>query len=236
MILTAGFPHPDLSSHLIESLNLQCNEMDNELHDLEKQASAIAHEFFWCVAGRHQACIEQLQNTPSAVPDAVWWSLCFAPLLFGLSFFGEYARKRYPAQERELFVAELETATRWLLATTLFAPHDVGSPQSQMPPSARNGEPPQSRWALTQGYERALAPFTRWCKARHGHFQEQTNPQSDSDGIFEELKTDFAKDGYRCPDTVLRVFARGVVSEAYRIRSGVLDDLFSPRRQHVEAG
>ena len=110
--------------------------MDCEPHDVEKQASAIAHEFFWCVAGRHQACIEQLQNTSGAVPDAVWWSLCFEPLVFGLSFFGEYARKRYATPEQELFVAELETATRWLLATTLFASGDVGLPSSQMPPSA----------------------------------------------------------------------------------------------------
>ena len=67
--------------------------MDSEPHDVEKQASAIAHEFFWCVAGRHQACTEQLQNTSGAVPDAVWWSLCFEPLLFGLSLFGKYARR-----------------------------------------------------------------------------------------------------------------------------------------------
>ena len=37
-------------------------ETDSEPLDVEKQASAIAHEFFWCIAGRHQACVEQLQN------------------------------------------------------------------------------------------------------------------------------------------------------------------------------
>jgi hypothetical protein len=227
--------------------------MDSEPHDVEKQASAIAHEFFWCVAGRHQACTEQLQNTSGAVPDAVWWSLCFEPLLFGLSFFGEYARKHYTAPEQELFVAELEIATRWLLATTLFAPDDVGFPPSQVPPS---GQPAPSRWVLSQGHEQALAPFSRWCEARQGHFhwfgrfrvtllrlakmfgwtfQEQAKPQSDSGRLFEELKTDLAGDGYRCPETVLRVFAQGVVSEAYRIRSGFLNNLISARRQHVEA-
>ena len=66
-------------------------------------------------------------------------------------------------------------------------------------------------------------------------FQEQAKPQSDSGRLFEELKTDLAGDGYRCPETVLRVFAQGVVSEAYRIRSGFLNNLISARRQHVEA-
>ncbi len=195
--------------------------MDNEPHDVEKQASTIAHDFFWCVAGRHQACIEQLQKTSSAVPDAVWWSLCFEPLVFGSSFFGEYARKQNPAPEQELFVAELETATRWLLATTLFAPTDVGSPPSQMPST---GQPAPSRWVLSKGHERALTPFTRWCEARQGHFQKPTNPQSDSRRLFVELKRDLARDGYRCSETVLRVFAQGVVGEAYRICSGVLND------------
>ena|ERR1700730_3493819 len=210
--------------------------MDSEPHGVEKQASAIAHEFFWCVAGRHQACVEQLQNTSGAVPDAVWWSLCFEPLLFGLSFFDECARKHYTAPEQELFGAELETATRWLLATTLFAPDDVGSPQSQMPSSVRIGKPPPSRWALSKGHERALAPFSRWCEARQRQFQKQTNPQTDSDRLFEELKTDLARYRYGCPETVLRVFAQGVVSEAERIRSGFLNDLVSAPRQHVEAG
>ena len=227
--------------------------MDSEPHDVEKQASAIAHEFFWCIAGRHQACTEQLQNTSGAVPDAVWWSLCFEPLLFGLSFFGEYARKHYTAPEQELFVAELETATRWLLATTLFAPDDVGLPPSQMPPS---GQPARSRWVLTKGQERALAPFSRWCEIRQRqfhrrfhrfrvkllakvfgwHFRKETKPQTDSDWLFEELKTDLARDGYGCPETSLRVFAKGVVSEACRIRSGFLNDVVSARGQQVEAG
>jgi hypothetical protein len=61
------------------------------------------------------------------------------------------------------------------------------------------------------------------------HFQKRTNPDSDSIRLFEELETDLARDGYHCPETVLRVFARGVVSEAYRIRSGVLNDLLSAR-------
>ena len=235
--------------------------MDSEPQDVEKQASAIAHEFFWCVAGRHQACVEQLQNTSAAVPDAVWWSLCFEPLLFGLTFFGEYARKHYTALEQELFVAELETAIRWLIAATLFEPNDIGLPSSQIPPSARIGQPARSRWVLTNGHERALAPFSRWCELRQRqfhrrfdgfrakllakvfgwHFQKQTKPQSESGRLFEELKTDLARDGYRCPETVLRVFAQGVVSEAYRIRayaiSAVLNDSFSAQRWwRVEAG
>lgn len=204
--------------------------MDSEPHDVEKQASAIAHEFFWCVAGRHQACIEQLQNTSGAVPDAVWWSLCFDPLVFGLSFFGECARSQYSAQEQELFVAELETATRWLLATTLFASDDISLPSSQVPPS---GLPARNRWVLTKGHERALTPFTHRCEVRQDSWK-QTNLQSDSGRLFEELKTNVAGDVYRCPETVLRVFAKGVVSEAYRIRSGVLGDLFSARRQQIE--
>jgi hypothetical protein len=228
--------------------------MDSEPHDVEKQASAIAHEFFWCVAGRHQACIEQLQDTSGAIPYAVWLSLCFEPLLFGLSFFGKYARKQYTAPEQELFVAELETATRWLIATTLFEPNDIDLPSSQMPPSVRIGQPARSRWILTEGHERALAPFSRWCEVRKRQFhrrfdefrakllgkvfgrqlQKQTEPQSESGRLFEELKMDLARDGYRCPETVLRVFAQGVVSEAYRIRSEVLNDLFSARPQYVE--
>jgi hypothetical protein len=207
--------------------------MDSEPHDVEKQASAIAHEFFWCVAGRHQACVEQLQNASGAVPDAVWWSLCFEPLVFGLSFFGECVRKHYTAPEQELFADELETATRWLLATTLFAPNDVGSAQSQMPPSARIGNPPQRRWVLSQGHERALAPFSRWCEARQGQLQEHTNLQTDSDRLFEDLKTDTTRDGFRCPDTVLRVFAEGVVCDAYRIRSEVLSDLSAQQRMET---
>jgi hypothetical protein len=202
--------------------------MHSEPNDVEKQASALAHEFFWCVAGRHQACVEQLQDTSGAVPDAVWWSLCFEPLLFGLNVFGEYAREHYPAPEQELFVAELETAIRWLLATTLFQPDDIGFPPSQMPPSIRIGQPARSRWVLTKGHERALAPFSRWCEVRQrqfhrrfdgfrakllakvfgAHFQKRTKHQSDSGVLFEELKTDLARDGYRCPETVLRVFAR----------------------------
>ena len=208
----------------------QMAKIDSESHDVEKQASAIAHEFFWCIAGRHQACVEQLQKTSGAVPDAVWWSLCFEPLVFGLSFFGECFRKHHTAPEQELFAPELETATRWLLATTLFAPNDVGSPQSQMPASARIGKPPHSRWVLSQGHERALAPFSRWCEAQQGQFQGRTDPQSDSDRLFQVLKTDTARDGFCCQETVLRVFAEGVVCDAYRIVSGVLNDLCSAQQ------
>jgi len=238
--------------------------MDSEPHDVEKQASAIAHAFFWSVAGRHQAGVEQLQDISGAVPNEVWLSLCFEPFLFGLSFFGEYARKHYTPLEQELFMAELETATRWLLATIIFEPDDVGSSLSQMPQSVRVGQPARSRWVLTKGQERALTPFSRWCGVRQRQFHRRfdrfrakrfvllanvfgwqfrtpTNPQSDSGRFFEELKTDLARDGYHCPESVLRVFAQGVVSEAYRIRaeaiSVVLDDLFSARRwQQVEAG
>ena len=215
--------------------------MDSEPHDVEKQASAIAHAFFWSVAGRHQAGVEQLQDISGAVPNEVWLTLCFEPLLFGLSFFGEYARKRYTAPEQELFMAELETATRWLLATTVFQPDDVGFAPSQMPQSVRIGQPARSRWVLTKGQERALAPFSRWCEARQRQFQGQSNPESDSDRLLRELKTDLAKDAYHCPESVLRVFAQGVVSEAYRIRgeaiSAVLDGLFSARRwQQVDTG
>src|SRR5882757_7918465 len=117
---------PAVNDGISITINKRLPEMDSEPQDVEKQASAIAHEFFWCVAGRHQACVEQLQKTCGAVPDPVWWSLCFGPLVFGLSFFGERVRRQYTAPEQELFVAELETATRWLLATTLFAPNDVG--------------------------------------------------------------------------------------------------------------
>lgn len=230
--------------------------MDSEPHYVEKQASAIAHEFFWCVAGRHQACIEQLQDASGSVPDAVWWSLCFEPLLFGLNLFGEYAREHYPAPEQELFLAELETAIRWLLATTLFQPDDIVFPPSQMPPSVRIERPAPIRWVLTKGHERALAPFSRWCEVRQRqfhrrfdgfrvtlfakmfgwHYQKQTKHQSDSGRLLKELKMALARDGYRCPETVLRVFAQGVVSEAYRIHSGFLNDLISARRQQVEAG
>jgi hypothetical protein len=220
--------------------------MDSELHHAEKQASAIAHEYFWCVAGRHQACVERLQEISGAVPYQVWLSLCFEPLLFGLEFFGEYARKHYTAQEQELFVAELETATRWLISTTLFEPNDVNFPPSQTLPSV---QPAPNPWVLTKGHERALAPFRRWCEVRQRqfrrrldrkvfgrHFKKQTNPHSDSSRLFEELKTDLARDGYGCPETVLRVFARGVVSEAYRIRSGVQNGSFRCDGNALEAG
>ena len=49
-------------------------------------------------------------------------------------------------------------------------------------------------------------------------FQDKQILESDSGRLFEELKTDLARDGYSCPETVLRVFVQGVVSEAYRIR------------------
>ena len=234
--------------------------MDSQPHAVEKQASAIAHEYFWCVAGRHQACVEQLLDS-SDVPYPVWLSLCFEPLFFGLSFFGEYARKRYTELERELFTTELETAIRWLIATTLFEPNDTGDPHSETPPTVRIEQPARSRWVLTEGHERALVPFSRWCDVRQRHlhrrfdrfrarllanvfgwhFPKETNLQSDSGRLVEELKTDLARDGYRCPESVLRIFAQGVVSEAYRIRahaiSAVLDDSFSaPHWRRVEAG
>ena len=215
--------------------------MDSEPHNVEKEASAIAPAFFWSVAGRHQACVEQLQDISGAVPNAVWLSLCFEPLLFGLSFFAEYARKRYTALEQELFLAELETATRWLLATILFEPKDVGFAPSQTPQSVQIPPPARSGWVLTKGHERALVPFSRWCEVRQQQFQGQPNSQSDSGRLFEDLQKDLARDAYHCPESALRVFAQGVVSEAYRIRdeaiSTVLDDRFSARRgQQVEAG
>lgn len=201
--------------------------MDSETHDAEKQASAIAHAFFWSVAGRHQACVEQLQGISDAVPNEVWLTLCFEPLLFGLSFFGNYARKRYTALEQALFMAELQTATRWLLATVIFDPTDVGFGPSQIPssqippvqiPSTQIPQPARSRWVLTKGHERALAPFSRWCEVRQRQFQAQSDPQSDSERLLKELKKDLARDAYHCPESFLRVFAEGVVSEAYRIR------------------
>jgi hypothetical protein len=215
--------------------------MNSEPHNVQKQASAIAQVFFWSVAGRHQACAEQLHDISGAVPNQVWLSLCFEPFLFGLSFFGEYAGKRYTALEQELFMAELETATRWLIATVIFDPKDVGFARPQMPQLVRSPQAPPTRWILTKGHERALAPFSRWCEVRQRQFQGQPNPQSDSGRLFEDLQKDLARDAYHCPESALRVFAQGVVSEAYRIRdeaiSTVLDDRFSARRwQQVEAG
>ena len=64
-------------------------------------------------------------------PYELWLNLCFESIVFGLSFFWEYARKHYTASERELFVSELDTAMRWLLATTLFDPGDIDHPPSQ---------------------------------------------------------------------------------------------------------
>ena len=190
--------------------------MDSEPHDVEKQASAIAYAFFWSVAGRHQACVEQLQDI-FAVPNEVWLTLCFEPLLFGLSFFGNYARKRYTALEQALFMTELETTTRWLLATVIFEPQDVGLAPSQMP-SVQISQLARSRRVLTKGHERALAPFSRWCEVRQREYQGQPNPQSDSGRLLDELMKDLARDAYHGPESVLRVFAQGVVGEAYRIR------------------
>jgi hypothetical protein len=191
--------------------------MNNQAHDVEKQATAIAHAFFWSVAGRHQACVEQLERISDVVPNQVWLTLCFEPLLFGLSFFGSYARERYTALEQALFIARFETATRWLVATILFDPKDLAFAPSQIP-SVQIAQPARRRYVLTKGHERALAPFSRWCEVRQRQFQGQSNPQSDSGRLLRELKTDLAKDAYHCPESVLRVFAQGVVSEACRIR------------------
>jgi hypothetical protein len=191
--------------------------MNNQAHDVEKQATAIAHAFFWSVAGRHQACVEQLERISDVVPNQVWLTLCFEPLLFGLSFFGSYARERYTALEQALFIARFETATRWLVATILFDPKDLAFAPSQIP-SVQIAQPARRRYVLTKGHERALAPFSRWCEVRQRQFQGQLNPQSDSGRLLRELKTDLAKDAYHCPESVLRVFAQGVVSEACRIR------------------
>jgi hypothetical protein len=198
-------------------LQYQLSGMDSEPHDVEKQASAIAQAFFWSVAGRHQACVEQLQRISDAVPNEVWLTLCFEPLVFGLSFFGHYARKRYTALEHVLFTAELETATRWLLATVIFEPKDVGFASSQIP-SAQTPHPARSRWVLTKGHERVLAPFSRWYEVRERQFRGHPNLRSDSGRLLQELKKDLARDAYRCPESVLRIFTEGVVSEAYRIR------------------
>jgi hypothetical protein len=190
--------------------------MNNQAHDVE-QATAIAHAFFWSVAGRHQACVEQLERISDVVPNQVWLTLCFEPLLFGLSFFGSYARERYTALEQALFIARFETATRWLVATILFDPKDLAFAPSQIP-SVQIAQPARRRYVLTKGHERALAPFSRWCEVRQRQFQGQSDPQSNSGRLLRELKTDLAKDAYHCPESVLRVFAQGVVSEACRIR------------------
>jgi hypothetical protein len=191
--------------------------MNNQVHDVEKQAAAIAHAFFWSVAGRHQACIEQLERISDVVPNQVWLTLCFEPLLFGLSFFGCYARERYTALEQALFIARFETATRWLVATIIFDPKDLAFAPSQIS-SVQIAQPARRRYVLTKGHERALAPFSRWCEVRQRQFQGHSNPQPDSGRLLRELKTDLAKDAYHCPESVLRVFAQGVVSEACRIR------------------
>ena len=148
-------------------------ETDSEPHDVEKRASAIAHEFFWCVAGRHQACVEQLQKISAAVPDSVWWNLCFEPLVFGLSFFGEGVREWYAPLEQELFEAELETAVRWLLATTLFAPGDTRFPESQMPPSARTESLPAADGFYRKGTNEPSPHFHAGAKHDRDNFRDQ---------------------------------------------------------------
>jgi len=190
--------------------------MSIQAHDVEKQATAIAHAFFWSVAGRHQACVERLQSNSGRVSNDAWLTLCFEPLLFGLSFFGDYARKRYTALERALFIAKLETATRWLIATILFDPKDVALAPSQVP-SLQISQPVRRRYVLAKGHERALAPFSRWCEIRQRQFRGQPNPRSDSARLLRELQKDLAGDAYHCPESDLRVFVEGVVSEAYRI-------------------
>jgi hypothetical protein len=203
--------------------------MNREPHAVEIHARAIAHEYFWCVAGRHQACVEQLQDK-SDVPNPVWLTLCFEPLLFGLSFFGEYAQKSYTTPEQTLFTAGLDKATRWLLATVIFEPYDGKLAPSPTSRSVQIEQPARSRWVFTKGHERALAPFSRWCERRQQQFQTQKNARLDSNLLVKELTRDLATDGYRCPDSVLHVFAKGVVSEAWRIRaesaSAVLKDSF----------
>lgn len=191
--------------------------MNNQAHDVEKQATAMAHAFFWSVAGRHQACVERLQSHSGPVSNDVWLTLCFEPLFFGLSFFGNYSRKRYKALEQALFIAKFETATRWLVATILFDPKDVDFAPSQIP-SLQIPQPARKPYVLTKGHERALAPFSRWCETRQRQFRGQPNPQSDSARLLGELQKDLARDAYHCPESDLRLFLEGVVSEAYRIR------------------
>ncbi len=203
--------------------------MNREPHAVEKQARAIAHEYFWCVAGRHQACVEQLEESDE-VSNAVWLTLCFEPLLFGLSFFGEYGQKTYAAPEQTLFTAELDSATRWLIATVIFDPSDSSLAPSRSSRSVQIERPARGRWVLTKGHERAVAPFLLWSERRQRQFQTHKNAQFDSNLLFKELKRDLATDGYPCPESVLRVFAQGVLSEAWRIRaeatSSVLKDSF----------
>ena len=51
-----------------------------------------------------------------------------------------------------------------------------------------------------------------------GNFKDNRTLSRIRAGSSSELKTDLAKDAYHCPESVLRVFAQGVVSEACRIR------------------
>jgi hypothetical protein len=191
--------------------------MNNQAHDVEKQATAMAHAFFWSVAGRHEACVEQLQSISGPVSNQAWLTLCFEPLLFGLSFFGNYARKRYTALEQALFTAKFDIATRWLIASVLFDPREISFVPSQVPP-LQIPQPAQKLYVLTKGHERTLAPFSRWCEIRQRQFQGQPNPQSDSARLLRELQKDLARDAYHCPESDLRLFVEGVVSEACRIR------------------
>jgi hypothetical protein len=193
-----------------------------EKDSVEKQARAIAQTFFWSVAGRHQACVEQLQHTSGPVSNQAWLTLCFEPLLFGMGFFASYARNQYQGLQQASFLNELDTATRWLLSTVIFDPRHTFAP-SRIAPAP---QPAGNRWVLTEEHEKALAPFSRWCEARQRDFQAQETPQSDSSGNMEalvekfqeELKKDLADDAFHCPESILHVFAQGIVSEAFRIR------------------
>jgi hypothetical protein len=228
--------------------------MNGEQNDVKARASRIAHEFFGCVAGCHQATVERLQDASGVVPNSVGLNLFLEPLYYGLSFFGECARKRYTESEQELFTAELDKTTRWLVATIVFEPRAVGFAPPSVPESVRVVESAPGQFVLeervlTKDHEKALTSFSHWREVRQQQFQwrlahrfnrfrarlliglanvlqwrlgRQIDPELDVFWLVKALKVGIADDEYRCSESVLRVFAEGVVNEAYRIRSELL--------------
>lgn len=158
--------------------------MDNEEpEEIKERAGVLASRFFGCVAGLHQAYVERLEAASGTVPASLWMNLCLEPLYYGLSFFGESARKRYTPSQHELFVAELDKTTRWLFVTILlqalqppavgFAPAHPREPYRVV--ERAPGQVVLEERGLTKQDEEALATFTRFRDIRQRQFQQRVS-------------------------------------------------------------
>lgn len=152
--------------------------MNSDSHDARERADQIASEFFGCVAGCYDTCVEQLQSATGSVPTSVRLTLCLEPLYYGLSFFGESSRERYTDLEREQFVAELDKTIRWFFITIMFQPKAVGFAPPSTPESLRivqrsATEVVTEERGLTKEQEEAIRTFSHWREIRERQFQQR---------------------------------------------------------------